>query len=72
MSKPDPYWYWPQCDVKGCKGVSGCNGMYWRETGYWCLCDKHSAMGRAGEPQPEMKARSVRKEATRLPNGYLP
>lgn len=68
----DPYWYWPQCDVDGCEGVSGYNGMGWRETGYWCLCSKHANDFRAGKPQPKMKDSAIAKEKTRLPDGTLP
>lgn len=69
----DPYWYWPQCDVDGCEGVSGYNGMGWRETGYWCLCSKHADAFRKGEPQPQMRQSSIDKEATRdKKTGQLP
>jgi len=68
----NPYWYWPQCDVDECEGVSCNNGTYWRETGYWCLCSKHSAMGREGLPQPKMKDSSIENESKRDPiTGYL-
>lgn len=58
------YWYWPQCDVQGCEGVSACNGMYWRP-GYWCLCSQHSDAARAGGEKPKMKRRSVTRENRR-------
>lgn len=71
--KDNPYWYWPQCDVEGCEGVSGYNGMGWRETGYWCLCSKHSQEFRDGKPQPKMKQSSIDKEQSRdKVTGYLP
>ena len=67
----DPYWYWPQCDVDGCLGVSGCNGMYWRP-GYWCLCSKHSDLARGGAERPPMKQSSIDREASRLADGTFP
>ena len=60
------YWYWPQCDVDKCEGVSGCNGIYYRP-GYWCLCSKHSTEAREGAPKPKMKARAIRREKSRDP-----
>ena len=69
----NPYWYWPQCDVDGCEGVSCNGGGCWRETGYWSVCSKHSDMWRRGAPQPQMKQSAIDKEATRDPiTGCLP
>lgn len=69
----DPYWYWPQCDVEGCEGVSCNGGGCWRETGYWSVCSKHSNEFREGKPQPQMKQSAIDKEATRdKVTGYLP
>lgn len=69
----NPYWYWPQCDVEGCEGVSCNGGGCWRETGYWQVCPEHSKMFREGKPQPKMKQSSIDKEATRdKVTGYLP
>lgn len=61
----NPYWYWPQCDVDGCDGVSCNGGGCWRETGYWSVCPKHSAEFREGKPQPKMRQSAINKEATR-------
>ena len=71
--KENPYWYWPQCDVNRCKGVSSSGGVHWKETGYWSICDKHSAMCRAGKPQPKMRKSAIDENASRDPKtGYLP
>ena len=68
----DPYWYWPQCDVSGCKGVSSSGGLHWRETGYWSICTKHGDMCRAGKPQPKMRKSTIDREVSRDPEtGYL-
>ena len=67
----NPYSYWTQCDVDGCKGVS-CNfGNYWGP-GYWCLCPKHSQMAREGKPKPKMSERAEKRESMRLPDRTLP
>lgn len=68
----DPYWYWPQCDVEGCEGVSCNGGGCWRDTGYWSVCPIHAQQFRDGKPQPRMKQSAIDKEATRLPDGTLP
>ncbi len=69
----DPYWYWPQCDVKGCKGVSCSGGNAWRETGYWSVCTIHADQYRKRDPQPKMKKKAIKKEATRdKKTGNLP
>jgi len=71
--KENPYWYWPQCDVSGCKGVSSSGGVHWKETGYWSICPKHADMCRAGEPQPKMRKSAIDENASRDPQtGYLP
>lgn len=67
----DPYSYWPQCDVKGCKGVSCNGGGCWKDTGYWSVCPKHSREYRDGKPQPKMKQLAIKREKTRDKNGYL-
>jgi hypothetical protein len=64
------YWYWPQCDVDGCEGVSSANGIYWRP-GYWCLCSEHHEAARAGAEMPKMKARAVKREKSRDASGCL-
>jgi len=65
--------YFPVCDIKGCKKESACGGMYWRETGYWNLCHKHSQMHREGAPQPKMKKASIDRENSRdKETGFLP
>ena len=68
----NPYWYWPQCDVEGCDGVSCCGGGVWAETGYWSVCSKHSDDYRNGKPQPKMKQESIDREASRDKDGILP
>ena len=60
------------CDVKGCLEWVVAQGGIWRETGYWCLCAKHSNGSREGKPQPEMKSRAIKREASRDINGILP
>lgn len=68
----DPYWYWPQCDVDECDGVSCNGGGCWRETGYWSVCSEHSDAFRKGKPQPKMKQSSIEREALRdKKTGYL-
>ena len=68
----DPYSYWPQCDVEGCEGVTCSQGRCWRESGYWCVCSKHSQAYRDGKPQPKMKQSAIDKEASRDESGCLP
>lgn len=69
----DPYWYWPQCDVEGCEGVSCAGGVYWNDTGRWSTCREHSEMARNGEPQPKMKDEAIKREASRdKKTGHLP
>jgi hypothetical protein len=68
----NPYWYWPQCDVDECKGVSCNGGGCWRETGYWSVCTKHSTEFREGKPQPKMKQSAIDRESRRDKYGYLP
>lgn len=67
----DPYWYWPQCDVEGCEGVSCNNGNHWGKE-YWCLCAEHSKDKREGKPQPIMKQSAIDRENSRDENGCLP
>lgn len=61
------------CDVDGCYYESCSQGMYWRETGYWCVCHKHSSDGREGKEQPKMKQEAIEREEKRKlhPDGYL-
>lgn len=67
----DPYWFWPQCDVDGCTGVSSNGGGCWRETGYWSVCFKHSQGFRNGIPQPKMKQTAILRERSRGKDGIL-
>jgi len=67
----DPYSYWPQCDVQGCKGVSSSGGSHWRDTGYWSICSKHGDECRKRKPQPKMKDAAIKREKSRLPDGRL-
>lgn len=60
------------CDVEGCAGWVVAQGGMWRETGYWCLCSKHSQAHRDGKPQPKMKQRAIDREASRGSDGCLP
>ena len=55
------------CDVEGCPGWVVAQGGMWADTGYWCLCDKHSSASREGKPQPRMKQRALDREAKRDP-----
>ena len=66
----EPYFGW--CDVDGCN-IEGCNGGgCWRETGYWTVCQIHSAQFREGKPQPQMKQSAIDRENSRDENGCLP
>lgn len=60
------------CDVLGCSDSVSAGGTAWGETGYWRVCSVHSLMYREGAPPPQMKQDAIDKEATRLPNGFLP
>ena len=61
------------CDVEGCAGRVAAQGGMWADTGYWCLCPKHSDASRKGKPQPQMKLRALDREARRNPEtGCLP
>lgn len=60
------------CDVEDCAGWVVAQGGMWRETGYWCLCEKHSTAYREGKPQPRMKQRAIDREARRGEDGRLP
>lgn len=64
--------YWGTCDVKGCNGINCNGGMCWSDTGYWRVCTIHSQMHREGKPQPQMKAKAIKREKSRLPDGTLP
>ena len=55
------------CDVEACVGRVVAQGGMWRETGYWCLCAKHSKAYRDGKVQPKMKERAINREAKRDP-----
>lgn len=68
--KYEPYFGW--CDVQKCKNEGVCGGMGWRETGYWTLCSKHSAMAREGKKQPKMNQSAINRESKRdRITGYL-
>lgn len=60
------------CDVEGCPGWVVAQGGMWRETGYWCLCSDHSRVHQEGKPQPQMKTRAIKREASRGKDGCLP
>lgn len=60
------------CDVEGCDLIPCNGGGCWRETGYWSVCQTHSAKWRNGESQPLMKKEAVEREASRLLDGCLP
>ena len=55
------------CDVAGCMEFTVAQGGMWADTGYWCLCEKHSPLSRQGNKQPEMKQRALDREARRDP-----
>lgn len=59
------------CDVKGCKLTAASQGIWWKDSGYWCICSKHSAMGRNGLPMLEMKQKAIRREKNRDANGFI-
>ena len=65
----EPYFGW--CDVEGCKNEACSGGNCWRETGYWSVCRNHSSNWRAGKPQPKMKDKAIRREASRDEDGFL-
>ena len=53
------------CDVEGCAEWVSSQGMAWRDTGYWCVCDNHTMLSRRDAPQPKMKQRAINREAKR-------
>lgn len=53
------------CDVDGCPEWVEAQGGMWADTGYWCLCRIHSDAFRKGKPQPKMKQRAIKREASR-------
>lgn len=55
------------CDVEGCAEWTVSQGTAWGDTGYWCVCSKHSASARQNELQPKMKQRAIDREASRDP-----
>jgi hypothetical protein len=59
------------CDVEGCSEWVEAQGGMWADTGYWCLCAKHSGSCRKGNPQPQMKQRALAREASRGEDGCL-
>ncbi len=64
---------WPICDAAGCKQKATSGGCNYRDTGYWSLCMEHGILSvQAGNPQPKMKRSAIKREKSRLPNGYLP
>lgn len=61
------------CDVEGCGGQIVCGGSHWRESGYWCICARHSEMARSGHhASPQMKERAMLREKGRDAKGVLP
>jgi len=62
-----------ECDVDGCILNPTSGGGYWRETGYWSLCDIHWREGFDNKPQPKMKPEAIAREASRdNQTGFLP
>ena len=59
------------CDVDGCMDWVEAQGGMWRETGYWLLCRQHCDSHRKGDPQPQMKVRAIKREASRDEKGVL-
>lgn len=60
-----------KCDVEGCNETASSQGMHWRDLGYWCVCPKHSQMGREGKPIPQMKQEAIDREKNRNKDGAL-
>ena len=60
------------CDVEGCPGWVVAQGGIWADIGYWCVCSRHSQVYRQGKPQPKMKTRAIKREASRGEDGRLP
>ena len=61
-----------KCDVVGCNETASTQGMYFKESGYWCLCSKHSQQGRESSSIPQMKQEAIGREKSRKQDGSLP
>lgn len=61
------------CDVEGCDQTACNQGTHWSDSGYWCVCSKHSSLGHKGKPKPKMKKEAIKREERRKknPNGCL-
>jgi len=60
------------CDVKGCNETASGQGIYWKNSGHWCLCSKHMQVGREGKRRPIMKKEAIKREKSRNYDGILP
>ncbi len=72
MKKNNQTWYFPCCDVKGCKKESSSGGIQWSGTGYWNICAEHSKEWLAGNPIPDLKRSALKREKRRGEDGLLP
>ncbi len=59
-----------RCDAWGCEKQASTQGMYRKERGYVCLCDKHSTMARKSEPF-DINPLAIEREKNRSPDGTL-
>jgi hypothetical protein len=61
-----------KCDVVDCNATASSQGMYYKESGYWCLCSKHSQQARESTAIPQMKQGAINREKSRKSDGTLP
>lgn len=59
------------CDVEGCDNHRSCGGAFWKEAGYWVLCDKHFIAAIKQESQPKMKQEAIDREKLRGKDGVI-
>jgi hypothetical protein len=57
--------YFPICDILGCKNESSSGGIAWCDTGYWNVCSKHLKLYNEGNKQPKMKPLAIKREKSR-------
>lgn len=57
-----------KCDVKGCTLTASTQGIFYKDSGYWCLCPIHSQDARNDKPKPVMEKTAIRREEKRKKN----
>lgn len=60
-----------KCDIEGCDLTACCNGMYYRESGYICLCQIHSDKARKSDEPQKIKESALLRESKRGADGTL-